>query len=417
MSIGYACLALAVPGSDLKTCTLKNANEIKLLDLIRHNLDSLDRMIDYNSKNDIKLYRVSSDIIPFGSSVASDLPWQQSFANKLSAIGDKIKRSGMRVSMHPGQYTVLNSPDPSVAARAVKDLNYHAIFLDSLGLGPEHKLILHMGGVYGDKKQAKSRFIENYKGLSPSVKKRLVLENDGALFHICDILEVARVARIPVVYDNLHNTTNPPEQSKADRDWILEASATWSRNDGLQKIHYSEQHHEKRLGAHSETISIDPFLEFYNRIKDIELDIMLEVKDKNISAVKCINCVSHRDFTRLEEDWAHYKYSVLEHSQEIYREIRQLLRNKAAYPALELYHLIEQALEKPIEIGNAINAAQHVWGYFKEVTTDTEKKRFQRILNQYNSGEGSLQSVKNNLMLLAKKYQEEYLLNSYYFYI
>ena len=76
MSIGYACLAVALPGSEIKSCTLKNATEERLYDLIAHNLNALETMVNYNLRNGIRLYRISSDLIPFGSSVALELPWE-----------------------------------------------------------------------------------------------------------------------------------------------------------------------------------------------------------------------------------------------------------------------------------------------------------------------------------------------------
>lgn len=82
-----------------------------------------------------------------------------------------------------------------------------------------------------------------------------------------------------------------------------------------------------------------------------------------------------------------------------------------------MYHLIEAAADLPIVAGNAVNAAQHVWGYFKDKASEIEKKRFQSVLLKYNSGEADLQSVKNNLLGLARKYQEDYLLSGYYFYL
>ncbi|HCA30318.1 MAG TPA: UV DNA damage repair endonuclease UvsE [Ruminococcaceae bacterium] len=415
MSIGYACLAIAVPGSDIKSCTLKNANDERLLSLIGHNLDALQKMIDYNARNGIKLFRISSDLIPFGSSLAAELPWQDIYAEKLSDISNQILRTGMRVSMHPGQYTVLNSPEKSVVERAVQDLIYHAKVLDSLGLGPEHKLVLHLGGAYGDKKQAKSRFISKYKELEPAVQKRLVLENDGVVFNIMDVLDTAAVITAPVVYDNLHNAVNPADIGRTDLDWISLCSATWGKGDGLQKIHYSQQHREKKPGAHSESIQIDTFLEFYRQLSGIDVDIMLEVKDKNISALKCSNCASAGGIGRLEAEWARYKYCVLERSPEIYTAVRKLLGDKGAYPAIEMYRMIEEALKLPVVAGKAVNAAQHVWGYFKDKASDSENKRFQNLLQKFLSGEGGVQAVKNNLWLLAKKYQEDYLLNGYYF--
>ncbi|HBP37658.1 MAG TPA: UV DNA damage repair endonuclease UvsE [Clostridiales bacterium] len=424
MNIGYACLAIAVPASDMKSCVLRNADEARLTALIGHNLDALARLIDYNIQNGIKLFRISSDLVPFGSSLAADLPWPHLFAEKLAAIGKRIADTGMRVSMHPGQYTVLNSPDVSVAARAVQDLQYHARVLAALGLGPGHKLVLHLGGVYGNKKQAMDRFIMNFRELEPAVQNRLVLENDDGLFHIGDVLETAVAAGIPAVFDCLHHAVNPANATDAELDWIRRCASTWRKQDGAQKIHYSQQNGDKKPGAHSESIAIDAFLDFYRQLAELDVDIMLEVKDKNLSALKCINCVSGRgisgrDISILEAEWARYKYSVLEHSPEHYQAIRQLLRDKSpsADPALAMYQMIEAALALPVAAGSAVNAAQHVWGYFKDKASASEKKRFQDLMQKFVSGENSLQNVKNHLLKLGRNYQEDYLLKGYYFYI
>lgn len=120
----------------------------------------LDRVLDYNIQNGIKLFRISSDIIPFGSHPVNTLEWQEIFNGKLKEIGHKALTKGIRLSMHPGQYTVLNSPDESVVARAAEDLRYHARFMDAMGLGKEHKIILHIGSIDGDKTEAVKRFIQ-----------------------------------------------------------------------------------------------------------------------------------------------------------------------------------------------------------------------------------------------------------------
>ncbi|HOP11623.1 MAG TPA: UV DNA damage repair endonuclease UvsE [Oscillospiraceae bacterium] len=416
MNIGYACLAVAVPGSELKSCTLKNAQPERLLPLIAHNLNALETLIDYNIKNGIKLFRISSDLIPFGSSAAAKLPWQDLYADRFTAIGQKIRDSHLRVSMHPGQYTVLNSPDESVAERASQDLAYHAKLLDALGLDASHKIILHLGGAYDNKEQAKARFLSRFHQLDPKIKNRLLLENDDTVFNIKDVLETALAAQIPVVFDNLHHAVNPPEESRSDREWIRQCAATWHEKDGSPKIHYSQQNPQKKPGAHSDFIRIDPFLNFIRPLSDLDVDIMLEVKDKNRSALKCLNCISHRGIAALEAEWARYKYRILEHSPGHYQTARKLLQDKTAYPALPFYRLIEEALDLPIEPGNAANAAQHVWGYFKDKATQTEKKRFQILLQKYAAGESQLKSVKNHFLRLAEKYCENYLLEGYYLY-
>ena len=303
MRIGYACIALAVGGTELKNCTMKNASPERLLSLISNNLHALDAMIDYNIKNNIRLYRISSDLVPFGSSLARDLPWEVENEPLLCSIREKIAASGMRVSMHPGQYTVLSSPDAGVVQRSVEDLRYHARVLDSLAPGQEHKIVLHGGGKYGDTKSAMQRFVSAYRDLDGSIARRLVLENDGSIYTISEVLELSGTIDAPVIYDNLHNTLNPADETNDDAYWIAQAAPTWGIADGPQKLHYSQPHPLKTRGAHSDFIAIDPFLEFCHRLPSPSLDIMLEVKDKNLSALRCILCTSPHSFSALEEEW------------------------------------------------------------------------------------------------------------------
>lgn len=418
MSIGYACLTQGVADTGFKSCIIKNASDEKLLELIEYNLDSLDRIIDYNISNNILLFRISSDIIPFGSNSVNTLKWENIFRQKLLRIGYKIQQSGMRVSMHPGQYTVLNSPDPKIAQNAAADLLYHARFLDSLDTSVSCKIILHIGGVYGDKNIASERFIENYNRLQQQIKDRLVIENDDKLYNIEDVLKISRQVSIPVVFDNLHHFINPPPGDQSEDYWISEANKTWSEIDGLQKIHYSQQAPDKRKGSHTKTIHVSEFLNFFENLPDKKIDIMLEVKDKNLSAIKCINVTAKdNDIIRLEKEWAKYKYLILEHSQQDYNIIRQMLKDKTGYPSELFYNKIDSSLEKDIEYGNAVNAASHVWGYFKDCCTDKEKKDYEKKLETYLTKKTSLKILKAHLYKMAQKYKCDYLLDSYYFYM
>lgn len=416
MKIGYACLTVGVIDTDFKSCIMKNATEERLLELIEYNLNSLENIIDYNIKNNIKLFRISSDIIPFGSSPVNKIQWWEVFKEKFSEIGEKIKANKLRVSMHPGQYTVLNSPKEDVVIRAIDDLVYHTRFLDSLNLSREHKIILHVGGVYDDKNQAIMRFIENYKKLSNNIKARLVIENDDKSYKIDEVLSISSVLDIPVIFDNLHHQINICEGTKNEFEWIEICRKTWKQDNGDQKIHYSQQNPNKNIGAHSETITAGVFLDFYNSLLNKELDIMMEVKDKNLSAIKCINMVSsHRSIKKLELEWSRYKYNILERSPNNYQKIRNLLKNKESYPALEFYNILEDSLNTEATMGNTINGLAHVWGYFKDTATIKEKEGFFKNIDMYEKGEGSIKRVKNYLWKLAIKYDEEYLKNSYYF--
>ncbi len=88
------------------------------------------------------------------------LTGKKEFKSQLKLIGDYINNNNMRVSMHPGQYTVLNSPKEEVVKNAMADLIYHCDFLDSLGLNSAHKIVLHCGGVYQNKNKSLQRLKE-----------------------------------------------------------------------------------------------------------------------------------------------------------------------------------------------------------------------------------------------------------------
>lgn len=416
-SIGYACLTVGVENTQFKTLTLKNATPEKITKIIAHNLDALETIIDYNGKNGIRLFRITSDLIPLATLPANQVSWSTLFKDKFAQIGNKIKKTHQRVSMHPGQYTVLNSPDEAVVKKAFEDLEYHAEILELLGCDQTSKIILHVGGAYGDKGVAMERFKTNYAALSPRVKKHLVIENDDRTYTIAEVLALGESLHIPVVYDNLHDAVNPSDgPSESPAYWINRAKKTWTAEDGRQKTHYSQQDPTKHLGAHSSTIDLDVFLQYLKSLGRTDLDFMLEVKDKNISALKVHNTVREdAKIIHLENEWARYKYLVLSKSPKNYQLIRTLLNDKRSYPVVPFYRLVDEALNTPSDFGHEVNALEHIWGYFKTSASESERKRFEKLLDDFKMTGSSLPSLKNHLYKLAQLHHETYLLQSYYF--
>jgi UV DNA damage endonuclease len=417
MRIGYACLTRGIPYTDFKGVTSKNATPERLTEITGHNLNTLANILRYNAEDGLNMFRLSSDLIPFGSSPVNTTRWWEHFRPELEELGGLIKDNDIRISMHPGQYTVLNSPDPDVVSRAVDDLEYHSLVLDSLGLDRRAKIIIHIGGVYGDKKEAIVRFKESYKKLPERVKDRLIIENDERLYSIQEVLEIGTDLGIPVVFDNLHHQVKLGDGK--DSMWIGEAAKTWKVEDGIQKIHYSQQDPDKNPGAHSETIDVKQLVQYIERNIHHDLDIMLEVKDKNLSARKAINAVIDTGrIESLEREWSRYKYNVLEGSPENYQRIRELLKDKGSYPVEEFYSLVDGAIynTSPSQ-GTVINGIDHVWGYFKDVASEKDKVRFRRELERFKGGRLSLRAIKNSLWRLNEKYRDPYLLKSYYFHI
>lgn len=229
-------------------------------------------------------------------------------------------------------------------------------------------------------------------------------------------MEIGIHNKIPVVFDNLHHRVN--NCLGTDKHWIELAKKTWKEEDGKQKIHYSQQNILKNPGAHSETIDLFEFKDFIEKNINVDLDIMLEVKDKNFSALKVINFLNEKEnIQALEREWGKYKYSVLERAPFKYNQIRELLKEKSNYPVIDFYKLVDEALINiPIK-GNEINALEHVWGYFKDKSSYKEKEDIRNSLNKFKDSKISLKAIKNKLYKLSVKYNQEYLLESYYFYI
>lgn len=417
MKIGFACLTVGVDQTQMRTCRKASATDDNLRRIIANNLQATENILLYCIQQDLKMYRMSSDLIPFGSDLETNsLDWASEFQAAFKRIGQLIRDHQIRTSMHPGQYTVLNSPDAGVVQRAIADLEYHNKIMDAMGLDRTHKIILHIGGVYGDKPSAKSRFIATYQTLSPQVKSRLIIENDDRLYHIQDVLEISQATGAPVVYDNLHNACNLADPSKSDAHWITLAKQTWTSEDGPAKVHYSQQRPNGRLGAHTSTIYLEPFLKYYQEVGPLEVDIMLEVKDKNLSAVKVhLATQAGAHIKQLEAEWALYKYSVLLHSPRHYQAIRQILKDKTAYPVRDFYHLIEGALDTEVSLKTALNGIDHVWGHLKNLATKKERGSFADLREKYLREEISLNRVKAWLKRLATKYGESYLLQSLFF--
>jgi UV DNA damage endonuclease len=240
----------------------------------------------------ILFFRISSDTVPFASHSICDLDWKEKFSPQLREIGTYIRSHGMRISMHPDQFIVLNSPRKEVLKNSVAELEYHADLLDALGLGPSAKIQIHVGGVYGDKGPAKERFISNYSSLSRKVKKRLVIENDDRLYCLADCLDINRRTGIPVLFDSFHHRCLNRGETLGRAAAL--AADTWLKKDGAMMTDFSHQKKGKPKGAHADSIDIRIFSKYIDAVETLAPDIMLEIKDKEKSAVKALSFLSKR---------------------------------------------------------------------------------------------------------------------------
>jgi UV DNA damage endonuclease len=286
VKIGYPCINYSVPCRGNRTFRLASYSEDLLIKTVRGNLACLHSILEYNAINGILFFRISSDIIPFASHPVCTFDWQREFGEEFCALGESIREHGMRISMHPDQFVLINALDPGIVERSVSELEYHAAVLDAMGLDESAKIQIHIGGVYGNRTASLARFVEHYRTLPPAVQRRLVIENDDRSYTVKDCTKISRKTGVPVLFDSFHHEVNSSGGTVADNLRIV--SLTWDGHDGVPMVDYSSQEPGKRRGNHAHTLNPNHFQQFLQESRGFDLDIMLEIKEKEKAASKAL---------------------------------------------------------------------------------------------------------------------------------
>lgn len=291
MKLGYPTINLALGCTSSHTFRLATCTDDKLVATVQENLECLQRMLAWNVDQGLLFFRISSGLIPFASHPAMTTPWQSIFAEQLAVLGTFIRKHDMRISMHPGQFVVLNSPLDIVYQNSVAELAYHAELLDLMGLDRTHKIQIHLGGLHGDSHASLARFAERYRRLPEAVTRRLVIENDERMASVQDCLALHASCGIPILFDTLHHQiNNAGERLLQGLDRALQ---TWQTADGVPMIDYSNQNPDKRIGAHAQTLDVDHFRRFVKSLKHRDIDIMFEIKNKEASALQAREVINN----------------------------------------------------------------------------------------------------------------------------
>ncbi len=299
MKIGYPCINNSIPRNAPSTFRLASYSEGKLVQTVKNNLIYLNKLLRYNVKNDLLFFRISSDIIPFASHPICKFAWYKFYQAELHKIGEFIKRYNIRISMHPDQFVILNSHNERIVQNSINELRYHCTLLDVMDLDKTAKVQIHVGGVYGNKMDAIDRFIKTYNNphlIDHSIKKRLAIENDDHLYSLLDCLYINQQTGIPIVFDSFHHECYGNGESL--RAAVEATMSTWHRTkDGLPMVDYSSQdlgngtdynNKNRKKGRHAQTIEMTSFEKFLNETAGLDFDMMLEIKDKEKSALKAL---------------------------------------------------------------------------------------------------------------------------------
>lgn len=302
MRLGFAVKVLGQP--DLKSHdTRRWQNEPHLsvsLAYVRDIFGYLDRV-------GIRMYRLSSDLAPYLTH--PDLPQFHHQIDECSAelalVGHLAQEAGLRLSFHPSQYVVLNAADEAIAAKSAAEITAQAQMLEAMGLGPKAVVVAHLGGVYGDKKNAIERFVTRSQGLPDVARQRLVLENDDASYSVGDLHRIHQQTGLRLVFDYLHFLNHNPEGLSLTEALAL-ALDTWPA-DVIPKVHFSSpstamrtvEHTDSRTGGrrlvlrrpqptqHADFIDPFAFIAFLRQAQGLrDFDVMLEAKAKDLALLR-----------------------------------------------------------------------------------------------------------------------------------
>ncbi len=286
---------------------------------LRVSIEYLRAIFAYLHKHEITMYRMSSDIAPYVTH--PDLPQFhhqiEECSEELQALGKQAKSQDLRLSFHPSQFIVLNSPNPDLVAKSIRDLEAQTQILDAMELGPEAVLVVHVGGTYGDRATGRDRWVETYERLPEAVRRRLVLENDDTRYSSADVIAIHERTGVPLIFDYQHHWCNNPE----GMEWteaIRRCIGSWP--SGVQpKIHYSSPRTEMRTlkrkvagtrrteevqqppiwTGHADYLNPFEFITFMRSVSDLRFDIMLEAKVKDLALLRI-----RRDLIRYAPDVA-----------------------------------------------------------------------------------------------------------------
>jgi UV DNA damage endonuclease len=296
-NIGYCCICLGINeglkkkdqisinrGMVKKTFESKGLSYVS--ELVILNLEDTIKVLKYNAKKNIKVYRMSSDSFPWMSHYKFiDLPNFNKIQRLLTQIGNITKENYIRVSFHPGPFNILGSERQDVVLKTIDELDKHSELMDLMGLDQTtyYPINIHLNVTTPNHQEASNRFCENFHRLQESTKKRLTIENDDkpSQYSVKMLYElVHKKIGIPIVVDSLHYSCHPDNMTWEDT--LKLGLSTWKTKP---LCHHSSS---KKLNE-DEKVILSAHADFLYESFDscgFEVDIELECKQKDLALVK-----------------------------------------------------------------------------------------------------------------------------------
>ena len=290
--LGYACITNALDETSSSALTFSHFKKLennkkgsgynKLNEVIISNFKSLKNILIYNIKNNVSVYRLSSNIIPLLNhpDVFIDLnKYKEYFLN----IGKIINENGIRADIHIDPFYVLNSVSDNVVKSTINICKiYHNMFKL---MNIKSNLVLHVGGKTISKSDGIKRFINNFKLLDKEIQKIIMIENDDKIYNIIDCINISKFINCKICLDYHHFKCNNNKENLSNYlDFIFNTF------EDIPKIHFSSPKSKKEYRSHHDYIDIKEFVKFIDMIKfyNRDIDIMIEAKMKDDAVFRLI---------------------------------------------------------------------------------------------------------------------------------
>lgn len=296
--LGYVAMSKAINETSSHTISYtnylkENDKACKIDSIIRENLNALENIIDYNIKNNIHFFRITSNLIPLATKSDVNIDYGLPYKDLYKKISDKINKSGMRVDFHPDEFCVINTTRKEVLDLTQKILEYHYNLLKLLDI-KEKIMIVHVGSSTFGVKSSISRFKNNFRKLPKRIRDCIVVENDDKIFNIGDTLELCESIDRPMVLDYHHYICNTGNLNI--EEYYQKIFSTWK--DINPKVHFSSPKSKlkKEFRSHHDYIDSDAFISFLEQIKHLpyNIDVMLEAKAKDDALFRLVRELKYK---------------------------------------------------------------------------------------------------------------------------
>jgi UV DNA damage endonuclease len=296
MQLGYCCINMTLRNTKPEVYSSRSINRKnfcinKVSELSLQNCHDILKILQWNELHDIRVFRIGSEPLPRASDPTNpysinDLRHSKEISDVLADIGKYAHSHNHHLSFHPGQYVCLASPTPKGVDLAVLAVEKENEVADAIcrDVYIDIPINIHIGGSYENTHaETSQRFCDTYNTLSPSLKRRLAVENDDKkngwstlkLYNL-----VYNKIQMPITFDFHHYLFCNDSDKYTLHDEFVLAHSTW--NNRSAQVHYSESPGDKLIPKHSEYYRnpLPEWLQYYN------CHVHLECKAKELALLQ-----------------------------------------------------------------------------------------------------------------------------------